>query len=84
MYQLKVDLRLKIANKSIKIVKECPVMLLPPPIELGEDYASKIPIEEPPPPIEAGPSGSKEEDEGEELPPPTYEEAGSSKLVKTG
>ncbi|KAK4499550.1 hypothetical protein PRZ48_010066 [Zasmidium cellare] len=80
-YKLKVSLSFKIANKSIKVVKECPVTMLPPPLDLG---VQGLKIEAPPPPIEAGPSGTRDGDEHEDAPPPTYEEAGSSKLLKTG
>ncbi|KAF2164331.1 hypothetical protein M409DRAFT_25210 [Zasmidium cellare ATCC 36951] len=80
-YKLKVSLSFKIANKSIKVVKECPVVMLPPPLDIG---VQDLKIEEPPPPIEAGPSGTRDDDEDVDAPPPTYEEAGSSKLLKSG
>lgn len=81
-YRLKVTLQFRIANKSMKLVKECPVVVTPVPMDLG---VQDVKMEEPPPPpIEAGPSGTGEDHEDEELPPPSYEEAGSSKLVKSG
>lgn len=79
---MKITLTFKIANKSIKLVKECPVVVSPVPVDVA---VQDVTIGElPPPPTEAGPSGTRDDNEHEELPPPSYEKAGSSKLVKSG
>ncbi|KXT06924.1 hypothetical protein AC578_7157 [Pseudocercospora eumusae] len=71
-YLLRIAMQLKLAKESVKVRKECPVILLPPPEDSGSDEAL------------AGPSQSYIRPPPDDEYLPAYGEAGSSTFLSAG
>ncbi|EME84206.1 uncharacterized protein MYCFIDRAFT_210815 [Pseudocercospora fijiensis CIRAD86] len=71
-YLLRIAMQFKLAREMVKVTKECPVILLPPPEDAGGDEAL------------AGPSQSYIRPPSDDEYLPAYGEAGSSTLLSAG